>query len=88
MTKEAAASVDGGAAEEPDLDEGRARMEEAPIAADATDDLTSIPFDDVVEDDEGEAPQIHRALPEPKPLKHEAVRKHHLTRCPYRSWCP
>ena len=32
----------------------------------ADEDLNCVPCDNVVQDDEGEASQIHRALPEPK----------------------
>ena len=75
--------ADGGAAEESIDDESWARLEEAPIVAD--DDLNCVPCDDVVQDDEGEASQIHRALPEPKPPSREDVRKHNLTHWPYRN---
>ena len=87
MTQEDAAPSGDEVAEEPDLDDGCGELEQAPIAADA-EDLKCIPCDDVIQDDEGEASQIHRALPEPKPPSREAVRKHNLTHWPYRSWCP
>ena len=67
---------------EQDVDASWAQLEEAPIAADA-EDLRCVPGDDVIQDDEGEASQIHRALPEPKPPSREAVRKHNLTHWPY-----
>ena len=87
MHHEDAASVDGGVVEGSDLDEEWANLEEAPFAADK-EDLLCVPCDNVVQDDEGEASQIHRPLPEPKPPSREDVRKHNLTHWPYRSWCP
>ena len=65
MMQEDPVSADGGVAEERVVDESWARLEEAPIAAD--EDVNCVPCDDLVQDDEGEASQIHRALPEPKP---------------------
>ena len=86
MMQEDPVLADGGAAEESIDDESWARLEEAPIMAD--EDLNCVPCDNVVQDDEGEASQIHRALPEPKPPSREDVRKHNLTHWPYRNWCP
>ena len=87
MMQEGSATVDGGAVEGLDTDDGWESIEKAPIDADE-EDLRCIPGDDVEQDDEGAASQLHRALPEPKPPSRDEVRKHNLTHWPYRSWCP
>ena len=84
--QEGPVSVDGGVVEEPDLDAAWPDLKEAPIEAD--DELICVPCDDVVQDDEGVASQIHQSLPEPKPPSRDEVRKHNLTHWPYRNWCP
>ena len=87
MMQEGSAAVDGGAAGGVDSDHGWDQIEQAPILADA-EDLRCIPCGDVVQDDEGFASQLHRALPAPKPPSRDEVSKHNLTHWPYRSWCP
>ena len=73
MMQEEPVSADGGVAEEQIVDESWAQLEEAPIAAD--EDVSCVTCDDLVQDDEGEASQSHRALPEPTQLDSLALPK-------------
>ena len=73
--QEDSSAVDGGAAEGFDFDEGWETIGQAPVEADM-EDLRSVPGDDVVQDVEGSASQLHRALPARKPPSKEEVRKH------------
>ena len=93
-----AAPVDGGAADADgeataagsyvvDEDAEFDKVEDAAFA-DLGEDFVCRPCDDVVQDETGEASQLHRELPAPKPPSKEEVRKHNLTHWPYRSWCP
>ena len=75
MMQEDSAAVDGGAAEGFDFDEGWESIDQAPVEADM-EDLRFFPGDNVVQDDEGSASQLHHALPAPKPPSREEVRKH------------
>ena len=85
MMQEDPAVGDGGV--EVDADAEYARPGDAPFEVADGEDFICSPCV-VVQDDEGEASQIHRPLPAPKPPSKEEVRKHNITHWPYRSWCP
>ena len=71
--QEDSSAVDEGAAEGLDFEEGWESIDQAPVEADM-EDLRFVPGDDVVQDDEDSASQLHRALPAPKPPSIEKVR--------------
>ena len=72
------------------VDEEWDDLQDAPIQEDREDlaGKTGGDEDEVVQDDEGNAAQVPKGLPEPKPPSIEAQRRHELTHWPYAIWCP
>ena len=67
-------------------DEGWESIEDAPVEADAGEDIPKVPGD-IVDDDDGLVVQRVECIPCPPVPSPAEVARHNLTHLPYRAWC-